>query len=65
MKYYFRQAAETKVAQDQEIKRLCLENSTPFDDRAASDSGKKTIGNEITLTVEFQIVNLRLRDHET
>ena len=42
MKYYFRQAAETKVAQDQEIKRLCLENSTPFDDRAASDSGKKT-----------------------
>lgn len=65
MKYYFRQAAETKVAQDQEIKRLCLENSTPFDDRAASDSGKKTIGNEITLTVEFQIVNLRLRDRET
>ena len=65
MKYYFRQTAETKVAQDQEIKRLCLENSTPFDDRAASDSGKKTIGNEITLTVEFQIVNLRLRDHET
>jgi len=48
MKFYIRQAAETKVAQDQEIKRLCRENSTPFDDRTASDSGKKTSSNEIT-----------------
>ena len=52
MKYYIRQATETKVAQDQEIKRLCLENSTPFDDRAASDSGKKTYSNQITLAVQ-------------
>ena len=65
MKYYIRQAAETKVAQDQEIKRLCLENSTPFDDRAASNNGKKTYSNQITLAVEYQIVNPRLRDLET
>ena len=42
LKFYIRQAAETKVAQHQEIMRLCQENSTPFDDRTASDSSKKT-----------------------
>ena len=65
MKYYIREAAEIKVAQEEEIKRLCLENSTPFDDRAASNNGKKTYSNQITLAVEYQIVNPRLRDLET
>ena len=58
MKYYIRHNAETKVAQEEEIKRLCLENSTPFDDRAASDSGKKTYSNRITLAVESEAARL-------
>ena len=53
MKYYIRLAAETKVAQDEEVKRLWLQSSTPFDDREASNSGKKTYSNQITLAVEF------------
>ena len=53
MKYYIRLAAETKVARDEEIKRLWQQSSTPFDDREASNSGKKTYSNQITSAVEF------------
>ena len=39
-KYYFREATQTKIAQAQEVTRLCQYNSTPFDDRTAIESGK-------------------------
>ena len=43
LKYYIREASETKIAQQPEITRLCQYNSTPFDDRGAFDSGKSTL----------------------
>ena len=67
-KYYIREAAETKEADDQQEKRLCRENSTPFDDRLAIDSGKKTYSTEITLEIagtRYRIASPSLREYET
>ena len=57
LKHYIRQAAETKVAQDQEITILCQQSSTPFDDRTASDSGKKTYSSENYIRIACSMIS--------
>ena len=39
-KYYIREAAETKIAQQQQITHLSRYKNVPFDDRSAIDTGK-------------------------